>query len=89
MQDIGFEYKTSIDDWNVYVWHTYEIKVQKMIRNGYDCWEFDFGLTKREYKTTRLVEYKELRDKKETVRRGLLAGQLLADVLEADLVEAI
>lgn len=37
----------------------------------------------------RLVEYKELRDKKETVRRGLLAGQLLADVLEADLVEAI
>lgn len=59
MQDIGFEYKTSIDDWNVYVWHTYEIKVQKMIRNGYDCWEFDFGLAKREYKTTRLVEYKD------------------------------
>lgn len=59
MQDIGFEYKTSIDDWNVYVWHTYEIKVQKMIRNGYDCWEFDFGLTKREYKTTKLVEFKD------------------------------
>ena len=59
MQDIGFEYKTSIDDWNVYVWHTYEIKVQKMIRNGYDCWEFDFGLTKRKYKTTRLVEFKD------------------------------
>lgn len=59
MQDIGFEYKTSIDDWNVYAWHTYEIKVQKMIRNGYDCWEFDFGLIKREYKTTRLVEFKD------------------------------
>ncbi|MDO4803350.1 MAG: PcfJ domain-containing protein [Lachnospiraceae bacterium] len=37
----------------------------------------------------RIAEYKELREKKETVRRGLLAGQLLADVLEADLVEAI
>lgn len=37
----------------------------------------------------RLSEYKELREKKETVRHGLLAGQLLVDVLEADLVEAI
>ena len=37
----------------------------------------------------RIAEYKELREKKETVRRGLLAGQLLVDVLEADLVEAI
>lgn len=57
MQDIGFEFKTSIDDWDVYVWRTYEIKILKMIRDGYDCWEFDFGLTKREYKTTRLVEF--------------------------------
>jgi DNA-directed RNA polymerase subunit RPC12/RpoP len=37
----------------------------------------------------RLAEYKELREKKETVRNGLLAGQLLVDVLEADLVEAM
>lgn len=38
---------------------------------------------------TRLREYKELRDKKEPVRNGLLAGKLLADVLEADLMEAM
>lgn len=37
----------------------------------------------------RIAEYKDLRERKETVRRGLLAGQLLVDVLEADLVEAI
>ena len=37
----------------------------------------------------RIAEYKELREKKETVRNGLLAGQLLVDVLEADLVEAM
>ena len=37
----------------------------------------------------RLAEYRELREKKETVRNGLLAGQLLVDVLEADLVEAM
>lgn len=59
MQDIGFEFKTSIDDWDVYAWHTYEIKILKMIRDGYDCWEFNFGLTKREYKTTKLVEFKD------------------------------
>lgn len=40
-------------------------------------------------KETRLREYKELRDKKEPVRNGLLAGKLLADVLEADLMEAM
>lgn len=38
---------------------------------------------------TRLREYKELRDKKEPVRNGLLAGKLLVDVLEADLMEAM
>lgn len=37
----------------------------------------------------RLEEYRELREKKETVRNGLLAGKLLVDVLEADLVEAM
>ena len=37
----------------------------------------------------RIEEYRELREKQETVRNGLLAGKLLADVLEADLVEAI
>lgn len=36
---------------------------------------------------TRLKEYQELREKKETVRNGLLAGKLLADVLEEDLME--
>lgn len=38
---------------------------------------------------TRIREYKELRDKQEKVWRGALAGKLLVDVLEADLVEAI
>ena len=37
----------------------------------------------------RIREYRELREKQETVRNGLLAGKLLVDVLEADLVEAI
>lgn len=36
----------------------------------------------------RIAEYRELREKKETVRNGLLQGRLLVDVLEADLVEA-
>lgn len=40
-------------------------------------------------KSIRLEEYKELREKRETVRNGLLAGKLLVDVLEADLVEAM
>ena len=37
----------------------------------------------------RLKEYKELREKKETVWHGPMAGKLLADVLEADLIEAV
>ena len=37
----------------------------------------------------RLKEYQELRDKKVTVRNGLLAGKLLADVLEEDLMEVM
>lgn len=40
-------------------------------------------------KSIRLEEYKELREKREPVRGGLLAGKLLVDVLEADLVEAM
>ena len=40
-------------------------------------------------KTIRLEEYRELREKRETVRSGLLAGKLLVDVLEADLVEVM
>lgn len=39
-------------------------------------------------KEIRIAEYRELREKKETVRNGLLQGRLLVDVLEADLVEA-
>ena len=35
----------------------------------------------------RLLDYKELRETKVKVRSGYLAGQLLADVLEADLLE--
>lgn len=38
---------------------------------------------------TRIREYQELRDKQEKVWRGALAGKLLVDVLEADLIEAI
>ncbi len=36
----------------------------------------------------RIKEYRELREKKEKVWHGALAGKLLADVLEADLLEA-
>lgn len=38
---------------------------------------------------TRILEYAQLREKKEKVWRGKLAGKLLADVLEADLVECL
>lgn len=37
----------------------------------------------------RIREYQELRDKQEKVWRGALAGKLLVDVLEADLIEAM
>ena len=40
-------------------------------------------------KDTRIREYKELRDKKEKVWHGILAGKLLADVLESDLIEEV
>ena len=39
-------------------------------------------------RSTRLTEYAELREKKERVWHGRLAGKLLVDVLEGDLVEA-
>jgi len=38
---------------------------------------------------TRIREYQELRDKQEKVWRGALAGKLLVDVLEADLIEVV
>lgn len=50
-------------------------------------------LTKEDYELAersrelRLKGYKELRDKGERIRKGKLAGQLLADVLEADLMD--
>jgi len=40
-------------------------------------------------KEARLEEYGQLRVRKEPIRNGLLKGQLLADVLEADLMEAM
>lgn len=43
----------------------------------------------RASREARLSEYADLRARKEPIRRGLLQGQLLADVLEADLMEAI
>jgi len=38
---------------------------------------------------TRIREYQELRDKQEKVWRGALAGRLLVDVLEEDLIEVV
>ena len=43
----------------------------------------------RASREARLSEYADLRARKEPIRRGLLQGQLLADVLEADLMEAM
>ena len=40
-------------------------------------------------RSVRLQEYRELREKKEKVWHGKLAGTLLADVLEADLIENV
>lgn len=40
-------------------------------------------------RNVRLQEYRELREKKEKVWHGKLAGTLLADVLEADLIENV
>lgn len=50
--------------------------------------EEDKRLAKKS-KELRKKGYKELREKNERIRRGKLAGQLLADVLEADYMEAI
>lgn len=41
----------------------------------------------RQSKEIRIKEYQELREKQEKVWHGKLAGKLLADVLEADLIE--
>lgn len=40
-------------------------------------------------KAVRMQEYRDLREKKEKVWHGKLAGKLLADVLEADLIENV
>ena len=40
-------------------------------------------------KAVRMQEYQDLREKKEKVWHGKLAGKLLADVLEADLIENV
>ena len=40
-------------------------------------------------RSVRMEEYRELREKKEKVWHGKLAGALLADVLEADLIENV
>ena len=50
--------------------------------------ESDKALAKAS-REARLEEYADLRARKEPIRNGLLRGQLLADVLEADLMEAI
>ena len=50
--------------------------------------ESDKALAKAS-REARLSEYADLRARKEPIRRGLLQGQLLADVLEADLMEAM
>lgn len=50
--------------------------------------ESDKALAKAS-REARLSEYADLRARKEPIRRGLLQGQLLADVLEADLMEVI
>lgn len=50
--------------------------------------EEDKRLAKKS-KELRKNGYKELREKNERIRRGKLAGQLLADVLEADYMEAL
>lgn len=43
----------------------------------------------RKSRAVRLEEYRELREKEEKVWHGVLAGKLLADVLEADLIENV
>lgn len=50
--------------------------------------ESDKALAKAS-REARISEYADLRARKEPIRRGLLQGQLLADVLEADLMEAM
>ena len=59
---------------------------QKVIRERIS--EEDRRLAEKSRKT-RITEYAELREKQEKVWRGKLAGKLLADVLEADLIECI
>ena len=59
---------------------------QKVVRARIS--EEDRALAERS-RQTRIMEYEQLRAQKEKVRRGKLAGKLLADVLEADLIESI
>lgn len=59
---------------------------QKVVRERIS--EEDRALAERS-RQTRIMEYAQLRAEKEKVRRGKLAGKLLADVLEADLIECI
>ena len=59
---------------------------QKAVRERLTTADRDLATNSR---NVRLKEYKELRDRKETVWHGALAGKLLADVLEGDLIEGV
>ena len=59
---------------------------QKIVRQRITAADRQLAEKSRE---TRIQEYRELREKKEKVWHGALAGQLLADVLEADLIEEV
>lgn len=59
---------------------------QQEIRNRMSEEDRDLAVMSEQ---VRMKEYRELREKKETVWHGPMAGKLLADVLEADLIEAV
>ena len=72
-----------MENMELYISQLVEYAVQK-------CWISEEDRQMAEVsRQTRIREYQELRDKQEKVWRGALAGKLLVDVLEADLIEAI
>ena len=57
MQDMGFKYQKTENGLREYAWQSYRVYVHKSKTRGHDCWTFQITLTKREYDTTKHVEF--------------------------------
>ena len=57
MQDMGFKYLKTENGLREYAWQSYRVYVHKSKTRVHDCWTFQITLTKREYDTTKHVEF--------------------------------